>query len=123
MIRVEDSEDREAAGWAASGRDKGLSMQIAIRNDLNDDQSRTLMLACNQAWSRIIEANMLPPMQQEQAQNILCMHLLRLVRRGELNVGRLARRGVFLISAILACPDCNYIPGQPLRTDGADIIF
>ena len=102
---------------------KGLSMQIAFRNDLNEDQSRTLMIACNQAWSRIAAANLLPPAQQDHAQNLLCMHLLRLVRRGELNVGRLASRGVFLVCAILACPDCDYVPGQPLRTDGAEIVF
>ena len=98
-------------------------MQIAIRNDLNEDQSRTLMLACNQAWSRVVAANLLPAMQQDWAQNILCTHLLHLVRRGELNVGRLASRGVFLICALLACSDCDYVPAQPLRTDGADIVF
>jgi hypothetical protein len=98
-------------------------MQIAIRNDLNEDQSRTLMIACNQAWSRIIAANLLPGPQQDQAQNILCTHLLHLVRRGELNVGRLASRGVFLICALSAYPDCDYVPGQPLRTDGAEIVF
>jgi hypothetical protein len=98
-------------------------MQIAIRNDLNEDQSRTLMIACNRAWSRIIAANLLPAMEEDRAQNILCTHLLHLVRRGELNVGRLASRGVFLICALLARPDCSYIPGQPLRTDGAEIVF
>ena len=100
-------------------------MQIAIRNDLNEDQSRTLMIACNQAWSRVIAANLLPAVQQDQdhAQNILCTHLLRLVRCGEHDVTRLASRGVFLICALLACPDCDYVPGQPLRTDGADVIF
>ena len=98
-------------------------MQIAIRNDLNEDQSRTLMIACNQAWGRIIAANLLPTLQQDEAQDILCTHLLRLVRLGERNIARLASRGVFLICAVLACPDCEYVAGQPLRTDGADVVF
>jgi hypothetical protein len=62
-------------------------------------------------------------MQQDHAQNALCTHLLHLVRRGERNVGRLASRGVFLICAMLACPDSEFIPGRPLRTDGADVIY
>jgi len=98
-------------------------MHIAIRDDLNEDQSRTLMTACDLAWRRIIEADILPPSQQIHAQNVLCTHLLRLVRHGERSETRLANRGVFLICGILACPDSPYTPGQPLRTAGADIVF
>ena len=98
-------------------------MHIAIRNDLDEEQSRILMAACDLAWRRIVQANVLTPMQQPYAQSIVCAHLLRLVRRGERNEARLARRGVFLICGILACPDYEYVPGRSLRTDSAEIVF
>lgn len=98
-------------------------MHIAIRNDLDDEQSRILMAACDLAWRRIIQANVLTSMDQSYAQNIICAHLLRLVRRGERNGARLAGRGVFLICGILACPDSEYVPGRFLRTDGAEIVY
>jgi len=98
-------------------------MHIAVRNDLDEDQSRILMSACDLAWRRIMEAELVTPTQQVYAQNILCGYLLRLVRSGERSERRLASRGVFLICAILACPDCEYVPGRPIRTDGAQIIF
>ena len=65
-------------------------MHIAIRNDLDDEQARTLRAACDLAWCRIIQANVLTSMDQPYAQNIICAHLLRLVRRGERNEARLA---------------------------------
>lgn len=34
-------------------------MHIAIRNDLDDEQSRILMAACDLAWRGIIQANVL----------------------------------------------------------------
>jgi hypothetical protein len=98
-------------------------MRIAIRNDLDEDQSRILMGACDLAWRRIMQAELLTPMQQVHAQNIVCGHLLRLVRRGERNQARLANRGVFLICGLLACPDHEYVPGRPIRADGAEILF
>lgn len=98
-------------------------MHIAIRNDLDEEQSRILMAACDLAWRRIIQANVLTSMDQLYAQNIICAHLLRLVRRGERNEARLASRGVFLICGILACPDSEYVPGRVLRTDGAEIVY
>ena len=98
-------------------------MHIAIRNDLDEDQSRILMAACDLAWRRITEAYVLTPMQQAYAQNIVRAHLLVLIRRGERHEARLASRGVFLICGILACPDYKYVPGRPLRTDGAEIVF
>jgi hypothetical protein len=98
-------------------------MHIAIRNDLDEEQSRILMAGCDLAWRRITQAETLTPMQQTYAQNILCAHLLRLVRRGERNETRLASRGVFLICGILACPDYEYVPGRSLRTDGAELVF
>jgi hypothetical protein len=67
--------------------------------------------------------DVLTSMQQPYAQNIVCAHLLRLVRRGERNEARLASRGVFLICGILACPDYEYVLGRSLRTDGAKIVF
>ena len=63
-------------------------MHIAIRNDLDEEQSRILMAACDLAWRRIIQANVLTSMDQPYAQNIICAHLLRLVRRGERNEAR-----------------------------------
>ena len=98
-------------------------MHIAIRNDLDEEQSRILMDACDLAWRRIIQADVLTSMQQPYAQSIVCAHLLRLVRRGERNEARLASRGVFLICGILACPDYEYVPGRSLRTDSAEIVF
>ena len=98
-------------------------MHIAIRNDLDEEQSRILTAACDLAWRRIIQANVLTSMDQLYAQNIICAHLLRLVRRGERNEARLAGRGVFLICGILACPDCEYALGRSLRTDSAEIVF
>ena len=38
-------------------------MHIAIRNDLDEEQSRILMAACDLAWRRITEAYVLTPMQ------------------------------------------------------------
>lgn len=98
-------------------------MHIAIRNDLGEEQSRILMAACNLAWRRIIQADLLASTQQPYARNIVYAHLLRLVRRGERNEARLASRGVFLICGILACPDCEYVPGRSLRTDSVEIVF
>lgn len=83
-------------------------MHIAIRNDLDDEQSRILMAACDLAWRRIIQADLLTSTQQPYARNIVYAHLLRLVRRGERNEARFASRGVFLICGILACPDYEY---------------
>ena len=98
-------------------------MHIATRNDLDDEQARILTAACNLACDRMIEAGVLRTMQQPYAQNLVCAHLHRLVRRGERNEARLASRGVFLICGILACPDCKFIPGRPLQTGGATIVF
>ena len=98
-------------------------MHIAVRNDLDEEQSRILMAACDLAWRRIIQANVLTSMDQAYAQNIICAHLLRLVRRGERNEARLASRGVFLICGILSCPDYEYVPGRSLRTNSAEIVF
>lgn len=98
-------------------------MQIVVRNDLDDDQSRVFMAAYDLAWRRIMEANLLPSDQYAHAQNILCSHLLGLIRHGERRQARLATRGVFLICGLLACPDCTYVPGRPLKTDGAQILF
>ena len=39
-------------------------MQIAIRNDLDEEQSRALMAAYDVAWRRIIRAEILEPVQQ-----------------------------------------------------------
>ncbi len=98
-------------------------MQIIVRNELDDDQSRVFMAAYDMAWRRIVEADLLPPDQYAHAQNILCSHLLRLIRRGERKQARLASRGVFLICGLLACPECAYVPGRPMKTGGAQILF
>jgi hypothetical protein len=98
-------------------------MHIAARNDLDEEQSRILLRACDLAWRRVTEAVVLTPMQQAYAHNIVHAHLLRLVRRGERKEQRLASRGVFLICGILACPSHEYVPGRSLRTEGAEIIF
>lgn len=98
-------------------------MQIIVRNELDDDRSRIFMTAYDTAWRRVVEAGLLSPDQYAQAQNILCSHLLRLIRRGEHKQARLASRGVFLICGLLACPDCAYVPGQPMKTSGALILF
>lgn len=98
-------------------------MQIVVRNKLDDDQSRIFMAAYDMAWRRIIEADVLSSGQHAHAQNVLCSHLLRLIRRGECRQARLAIRGVFLICGLLACPDCAYVPGRPMKTDGAQILF
>jgi len=101
-------------------------MHSAIRNDLDENESRILMAAYDLAWRRIMQANLLTPMQQacaQNMQNILRGFLLRLLRRGERSEARLASRGVFLICGILACPGDVYVPGRSLRTDGAEIVF
>ena len=98
-------------------------MQIVIRKELDDDQSRVFMEAYDMAWRRILDADLLPPGQYAHAQNVLCSHLLRLIRRGERRQARLATRGVFLICGLLACPACTYVPGRPMKTDGAQILF
>jgi hypothetical protein len=98
-------------------------MQIVVRNELDDDQSRVFMAAYDMAWRRIVEADLLSPGQYAHAQNILCSHLLRLIRRGERKQARLASRGVFLICGLLACPDGAYIAGRPMKTGGAQILF
>jgi len=98
-------------------------MHIAARNDLDEEQSRILLRACDLAWRRVTEVVVLTPMQQAYAHNIVHAHLLRLVRRGERKEQRLASRGVFLICGILACPDHEYVSGRSLRTEGAEIIF
>jgi hypothetical protein len=98
-------------------------MRIVVRNELDDDQSRVFMAACDLAWRRIMEADVLPPGEHAHAQNILCSHILRLIRRGERKEARLASRGVFLICGLLACPDCAYVPGQPMNADGTQILF
>jgi hypothetical protein len=99
------------------------NMHIVVRNELDDDQSRVFMGAYDVAWRRITEADLLTPAQHAHAQNILCGHLLWLIERGERKPDRLASRGVFLICGLLACPDCTYVPGRPLMTDGAQILF
>ena len=98
-------------------------MQIVVRNELDDEQSRVFMAAYDMAWRRIMETDLLSSGQYARAQNILCSHLLRLIRRGVRKEPRLARGGVFLICGLLACPDCSYVPGQPMKTDGAQIVF
>lgn len=98
-------------------------MQIIVRNELDGDQSRALMAAYDMAWRRIMEADLLSSGQYAHAQNILRSYLLWLIRRGERKETRLASRGVFLICGLLACPDCSYVPGQPMKTDGAHIVF
>ena len=62
-------------------------MQIIVRNELDDDQSRVFMAAYDMAWRRIVGADLLPPDQYAHAQNILCSHLLRLIRRGNASKG------------------------------------
>lgn len=98
-------------------------MHSVVRNELDDDQSRVFMGAYDLAWRRITEADLLVPGQYARVQNILCGYLLWLIRRGERRPARLANRGVFLICGLLACPDCTYVPGRPLMTDGAQILF
>jgi hypothetical protein len=98
-------------------------MHIVVRNELDDDQSRVFLAAYDMAWQRIVEAGLLSRGQYAHAQNILCSHLLRLIRRGERKQTRLASRGVFLICGLLACPDCAYVPGRPVKTSGAQILF
>ena len=98
-------------------------MQIVVRNDLDGEQSRVLMAAYDMAWRRIMEADRLSSDQYAHAQNMLCSYLLWLIRRGEREETRLASRGVFLICGMLACPDYTYVPGQPIETDGAQIVF
>ena len=98
-------------------------MQIVVRNDLDNDQSRVFMAAYDIAWRRITEAGLLSSEQYAHAQNVLCTHLLRLIRHGERRQTRLATRGVFLICGLMACPDCAYVPGRPLNTAGAQILF
>ena len=90
-------------------------MHIAIRNHLDDEQSRILMAACDLAWRRIIQADVLTSMQQPYAQSIVCAHLLRLVRRGERNKARLASRGVFLIVEFWPVRTTNTFQDAPLR--------
>jgi hypothetical protein len=98
-------------------------MHIVVRNELDDDQSRVFMAAYDMAWRRIMAADLLSPSEHAHAQNMLCGHLLRLIRRGERKQTRLASRGVFLICGLLACPDCVYVPGRPVKTSGAQILF
>jgi hypothetical protein len=43
-------------------------MHVAIRNDLDEEQSLILMAACDLAWRRIIQANVLTSMDQPYAQ-------------------------------------------------------
>lgn len=101
-------------------------MQIVVRNELDGEQLRVFMAAYDMAWRRIMEADRLSWGQYAHAQNmqnILRSYLLRLIQRGECKETRLASRGVFLICGLLACPDCTYVPGQPMQTDGAQIVF
>jgi hypothetical protein len=98
-------------------------MQNVIRNELDDVQSRVFTAAYDMAWRRIMEADLLSPPQYAHIQNILCGYLLWLIRRGERKETRLASRGVFLVCGLLACPDCGYVPGQPVKTDGAQLVF
>jgi hypothetical protein len=98
-------------------------MQNVVRNELDDEQSRVFMGAYDAAWRRIMEAHLLSRDQYAHAQNILCSHLLQLIRQGERRPARLATRGVFLICGLLACPDCWYVPGRPMKADGVLILF
>jgi hypothetical protein len=98
-------------------------MHIAVRNDLDEEQSRILLSACDIAWRRVTQAVTLTPTQQVYARSAVCAHLLDIVRHGERNEHRLASRGVFLICGLLACPDCKYVQGRPLQTSGAQIVF
>ena len=98
-------------------------MQIVVRRELDDDQSRIFMAAYDAAWRRIMEADLLPPDKHAYVQNIVCSHLLWLIRHGERRPARLANRGVFLVCGLLACPGCTYVPGQPMKTSGAQILF
>lgn len=98
-------------------------MQVTVRNELDENQSRILVAAYDVAWHRMTKAEVLVRLQPEFASKILCDHLSRLVRRGEHKVERLAMRGVFLICGILACPHHQYIPDRPLQTDGAVIVY
>ncbi len=98
-------------------------MQIVVRDQLDDDQSRVFMAGYDLAWRRILEADLLSSDKYAHAQNILCSHLLWLIRHGERRPARLASRGVFLICGVLACRDCTYVPGRSIKTDGAQIVF
>ena len=99
-------------------------MNIAIRNDLDQDQERILLSACDKAWRRVTRVVVaLTPVQHVHARSVVRAHLLGLVRHGERNEDRLASRGVFLICALLACPGCEYVQGHLLQQVGAQIVF
>jgi len=106
-------------------------MHIAIRNDLDQDQERILLSACDillsacdKAWRRVTRVVVaLTPVQHVHARSVVRAHLLGLVRHGERNEDRLASRGVFLICALLACPGCEYVQGHLLQQVGAQIVF
>jgi hypothetical protein len=70
-------------------------MHIAVRNDLDEEQSRILLSACDMAWRRVNQTVMLTPMQQVYTRSAVRAHLVNMVRQGERNEHRLASRAYF----------------------------
>ena len=71
-------------------------MHIAVRNDLDQDQERILLSACDKAWRRVTQVVVaLTPVQHVHARSVVRAHLLGLVCHGERNEDRLASSGRF----------------------------
>ena len=101
-------------------------MLIATSPQLDETQGQALSAGFDFAWRRLLRADgLLNPAQHAQVQNILTSYLLRLVRRGERDAQRLARRGIFFVCGVLACPEPVGYVGRSLRLadDDAEIVF
>jgi len=100
-------------------------MQTATSCALDAEQGKALSAAFDFAWRRLLQTDLLQPSQYAQMQNILTTYLIKLVRRGERNEGRLARRGIFFVCGLLAAPDPVSFTGRALyfAEGAAGVVF